>query len=580
MKQPAAFLFLFVCLFAVGCNKSPLLTWTEQQCTQIERLTKLLNEIDSPAAADERLDDVRQCYVAMIRAKREGPALFRKHAQDKVLKSTTEALKKRSQKAERESTLAVEKLDARNDLSEPFCSMMKMQSVEFMIATVEMMQEVAKIQGAPRLPVVADLDTSRQLLKLYEQHGPANVVEVEIKQGGAGAAQTLIDAADGDATGLVAADQATVVVGPVNDFDAYRSKLASHGTVSDVDPGMRSFVFSPSHASPPRNAPDHGPVARHDSSFDNLFEPDMTHDERVQAIEQRHDQHVADAQRRAEDMRREALADFNSAFDAEPAATDWRAADSAGAADSPWAEEEDEPAMRTAQPTAQPAWPTGRMASAASPTRTTAAKPTPLQNLTGRDKQQLELAEALNSDDRIALRTAAVELLDVPPSSIRNSDVRRMVARGYRALLKDPHYMMSDGETAIRGLEMHAGKHSVPLVIEYLNTNPLRVPPAAVQTLREHSTPEGIVALIKLLGVTSASEAATAALREAGPDAEAPLLAVVLKLDPTIMPQALELLGDVGSPKSYRVLKIAARKSHPGVRSAANDSLRRIQQRN
>jgi hypothetical protein len=89
-------------------------------------------------------------------------------------------------------------------------------------------------------------------------------------------------------------------------------------------------------------------------------------------------------------------------------------------------------------------------------------------------REYARLAQLLNSNDVFDKREAAQTLLRVRPSDVANADTRKLIARGYRSLAMEQSGLNQD--TAIRGLAIWGGKHSVPVLIELMDKSQHRVP--------------------------------------------------------------------------------------------------------
>ncbi|TWT85523.1 hypothetical protein Pla123a_03300 [Posidoniimonas polymericola] len=562
---------LVACGLATGCRQNPLIDWTSRQAEEMERLTRLFKEIKTPEDADERLEEIRECYQAMTKLKRDAPALFRKHAKDKVLKSTAESTNKRLKRADQDLTRAAGALENRRDFSEPFGSMLRVEAMEFMLATVEVIGELSTIEGVPPQPKLGSADAIREPLRMYREYGTAQVVEVEMMGRGRDAAGLLERAAGSNAESYTMPDASLVLVGPVSDFDDYRRALAEQGDVSEIDPGRRTFKFRPAGGSASsRSIADRAYAGngRSASRFGGgLFDDDPS-DRPSDRSSGSGAAGVADAgptgpprteqeaiiQRMLAQARGEVVPANQSA--GSPADVLTAAAEPAAGPD--WS---------------RPAPPEGE---AAPPLRS--ASPA-LANLSPSEQRYLRLAEQLTGENRFAKRTAADKLLEIAPTDIKTKATRQKVARGYRTLLSDADFMATEGESVVRGLEAYAGRHCVPLLINHIATRPVEVPVAVIEAIAKHPSPAGAKALVLLLESLANRDQAADALRQFGPDAEPALLAAVAELDPLAKPIAVELLGEIGTRASVSTLSRLVRTGPSASRAAASDALRRVQDR-
>jgi hypothetical protein len=119
----------------------------------------------------------------------------------------------------------------------------------------------------------------------------------------------------------------------------------------------------------------------------------------------------------------------------------------------------------------------------------------------------------------------------------------------------------------------------VPFLIEIMDRERLRVPNEVFDGLAQLKDPRGAEALTRQLGNFFNHEAAAIALRKMGPVAESALIVVAPSDDPDVSLAAVQLLGDVGTSNSMRLLRQASRSSNPQIVDAAGIAMRQIRER-
>ncbi len=173
-------------------------------------------------------------------------------------------------------------------------------------------------------------------------------------------------------------------------------------------------------------------------------------------------------------------------------------------------------------------------------------------------------------------RVALQALLNVDPDEVTDKDLRKRIARGYReAAFNSPF----DQDAAIRGLVLWGGKFSVPLLIEILEGEKLGASSAVFDGLAEYPTPEGAAAVAGQISNFFSGEKAIECLRRMGPDAEEALIDVLPAEDPEVNYAAIGVLAEIGTSKSFAILKLAGRSQNLDIRRAAADATRLIKER-
>ncbi len=193
-------------------------------------------------------------------------------------------------------------------------------------------------------------------------------------------------------------------------------------------------------------------------------------------------------------------------------------------------------------------------------------------------EQFVQLAEMLEKEDTFGLnRKKAIQiLLKLRPADVVDKKTFRRIALGFKQLAFESHFEQPDG---IRGMVIWGGKHSVPPLIELLESNKLSVPLELYVALIKLQDSRGAKAVTKLLGDFHNHDSATECLRRMGAVAEEALIEVAPSDNSEVSLTAIELLGEVGTEKSYEILRQARKSRNPEVREAAGTSNQLIRKR-
>jgi hypothetical protein len=192
-------------------------------------------------------------------------------------------------------------------------------------------------------------------------------------------------------------------------------------------------------------------------------------------------------------------------------------------------------------------------------------------------REYARLAQLLNSNGVFGKREAADTLLRVRPSDVANADTRKLIARGYRSLAMEQSGL--DQDTAIRGLVIWGGKHSVPVLVELMDKSQHRVSDEIFSALGQLKDPRGADAVARYLGNFFNHDAAVSSLRRMGSAAEGALIQAAPANDPKVSLAAVQLLGEVGGEKSMALLQKASQARNQAVKQAARDAIKRIRTR-
>jgi hypothetical protein len=187
-----------------------------------------------------------------------------------------------------------------------------------------------------------------------------------------------------------------------------------------------------------------------------------------------------------------------------------------------------------------------------------------------------QLAELLKEEHAPHHREAVKALLEMHPSDVADKETRAKIARGFKELALSTHFEKRD---ACRGLVIWGGKYSVPILVQMLDENKLGDNGPVFDALADMPTAEGATAAARYLGEFFNHDKAASAIRRMGAIAEEALIQVAPSDDEKVSLAAVALLGDVGTEKSYTLLRQAARSRNPAVKDAALASIRQIRTR-
>jgi len=190
-----------------------------------------------------------------------------------------------------------------------------------------------------------------------------------------------------------------------------------------------------------------------------------------------------------------------------------------------------------------------------------------------------KLGELLVDPKNWTLKDAAVDaLLRASPDDIKDPEVLKQIARNFRELAREEGHWTKGGKS-IRGLVMYGGKFSVPILVDLLDRQTMSASPELFDGLAALPDPRGAEALCRQLGNTFNHAEAVNALRKMGPVAEDSLIKAAPSNNAKVSLAAIQLLGDVGTEKSFELLGQAQKSRNLDVREAARSAVRDIRQR-
>jgi hypothetical protein len=184
------------------------------------------------------------------------------------------------------------------------------------------------------------------------------------------------------------------------------------------------------------------------------------------------------------------------------------------------------------------------------------------------------LSELMWNAEKLRVNDAAVDkLLFVGDVAQIDKEVRKQVARNFREVAMQD--TIADGR-AVEGLVLYAGKYSVPVLIELLDRPASQIHNEVIAALGRLKDPRGAVKLAECLKNDSHRDAAKQALQEMGPVAEDPLIKAAESDDTLVVQQVIQMLRQMGTKKSYALLRRLSRQKDEEVSSAAKNALTTI----
>ncbi len=185
-----------------------------------------------------------------------------------------------------------------------------------------------------------------------------------------------------------------------------------------------------------------------------------------------------------------------------------------------------------------------------------------------------KLVERMSSTNQIYRDNAIAALLAADPSQA-SADARKKVARGFKTLAEGENVF--DRGKAAQGLIRWAGAYSVPILVKMLDSRGgLFGEKEILKGLADFKDPRAAKVFASRLGNLQDGQLAVDALHDMGSGAEDAVLEVAQSWNPRICIAAVTLLGDIGTTKSFKTLQQGIKSNNSSVRTAAQDSIRKI----
>jgi hypothetical protein len=184
-----------------------------------------------------------------------------------------------------------------------------------------------------------------------------------------------------------------------------------------------------------------------------------------------------------------------------------------------------------------------------------------------------KLAEMMLSTDR-TMRDRAINALLVQPSKMPSVETKGQIARGFKKLAEDDHFLSDD--KIVKGLVLWGGKYSAPVLLKLLDNSHLSAKKEIIASLGKSKLPEAATALAALLGDISFHQEAYNALNEMGSVAENAVINVAPSNDERTCLYAVKLLGEWGTDKSVSVLRKGLTTRNQVIREAVKEALKKV----
>ncbi len=203
----------------------------------------------------------------------------------------------------------------------------------------------------------------------------------------------------------------------------------------------------------------------------------------------------------------------------------------------------------------------------------TASNATAQSSLDNRVIEQLEKLESGSSHEKTQ---AAGRLLMVDPDSV-SKEVRNRAARAFRAETLESRHGPS--KEAVQGLVHWGGSYSTKVLIESFEKSKMRLSDAVVDALVDSNSPEAAETLATKLGDFFNGDEIEEALKQMGPVAEKPVIAMAQIGEEKQVLSAINILAEIGTEESEKLLKKVQRRGQAQYRGPAQVALTRIQSR-
>ena len=189
------------------------------------------------------------------------------------------------------------------------------------------------------------------------------------------------------------------------------------------------------------------------------------------------------------------------------------------------------------------------------------------------------LAERMASDNPPYRRDALDKLLKIQPSEVPSPETRSQIARAFKDLAFGEDHFPDERQKGIQGMAVWGGQFAVPLLLELLEDDPHFIEDDLYDALGDLQDARAAGPIAARLGNFFEHQKAYQCLRRIGPAAEDALLEVAPSNDPKICLAAVQLLGEVGTAKSYPILREGLRSRNADVKAAAKLALKKVRER-
>ncbi len=190
-----------------------------------------------------------------------------------------------------------------------------------------------------------------------------------------------------------------------------------------------------------------------------------------------------------------------------------------------------------------------------------------------------KLVERMSSDNKSYRDDALKALLKIQPDDVPSQETRGKIARAFKDVAFGEDRFPDERRKGIQGMVVWGGQFAVPLLLELLADDPAFLKDELYDALGELKDARAAGPMAAKLGNFLEHRKAYDCLRRIGPAAEDALLEVAPSNDPKVCLAAIELLGEVGTAKSYPTLREGLRSRNPEVKAAVKLALQKIRQR-
>ena len=188
-----------------------------------------------------------------------------------------------------------------------------------------------------------------------------------------------------------------------------------------------------------------------------------------------------------------------------------------------------------------------------------------------------KLADHMVSKNPFEQSEAIDLLLRIDPAKVTSAETRTKIARGFKELAEEGRF--DNQRKAVKGLVIWGGKFSVPILLKLLDNHDKTLAREVIKALGELKDPRGAAPVAARLSDFFMRDEAQGALRNMGSVAEDALIEVAPTEDPRVCLAAVSLLGEVGTAKSFKVLRMGLTSRNAEVRLASKNAIARINTR-
>jgi len=204
------------------------------------------------------------------------------------------------------------------------------------------------------------------------------------------------------------------------------------------------------------------------------------------------------------------------------------------------------------------------------------------------DEQQLgeddsvyyaRLAGLMISAEQDSVNAKVIEkILEIEPSNILEKNTRVAIAKNFRQLTLEAEGQREQ-ELAIQGLAKYGGKYCVPILLEMRKDGKVKAREEFLTVLGQYPNEKAGEAVVQLFMESPRDEKVLVCLRKMGPSAEIPLIQAARTDDQALELTIIELLGDVGTKKSFALMRKGTRSKDKKMSELAKESTLKIRKR-